>query len=182
MCVFCNQSKITGKIEEQCVSETTKIIESYLKTIPSKSVVEVAFFGGSFTGIPFEKQKSYLKSVKKYIDDGRVTGIRISTRPDYISEEIINYLKENGVTTIELGVQSFDKKVMTIENITKNPNILPKKENGDFSQMYIEYRTVKDCIEKVYFAPKVRDKEMFNIQIKRFGLNIRSHESTHKIS
>lgn len=73
-------------------------------------------------------------------------------------------------------------RVMTIENITKNPNILPKKENGDFSQMYIEYRTVKDCIEKVYFAPKVRDKEMFNIQIKRFGLNIRSHESTHKIS
>lgn len=73
-------------------------------------------------------------------------------------------------------------RIVTIENITDNPNILPKKEDGDFSQMYIEYRTVKDCIEKVYFAPKVRDKEMFNIQIKRFGLNIRSHQSTHKIS
>lgn len=135
MCVFCNQSKITGKMEEECVSETTKIIESYLKTIPSKSVVEVAFFGGSFTGIPFEKQMGYLNSVKKYIDEGKVSGIRISTRPDYISEEIIKYLKENGVTTIELGVQSFDKKVMEMSKRGYTPEVIYRackiiKESG----------------------------------------------------
>jgi len=73
-------------------------------------------------------------------------------------------------------------RIVTIENITKNPNILPEKKDGDFTQMYINYQTVKDCIEKVYFAPKAKGQEMFNIQIKRFGLNIRSHESTHKIS
>lgn len=73
-------------------------------------------------------------------------------------------------------------RIVTVENITDNLNIFPKKGDGDFSQMYIEDRIVKDCIEKVYFAPKAKGKEMFNIQIKRFGLNIRSHESTHKIS
>lgn len=124
MCVFCNQSKITGREEEQSISEVSTTIENYLKTIPSESAVEVAFFGGSFTGIPFEKQMSYLKSVKKYIESGVVKGIRVSTRPDYISEENIVYLKENGVTTIELGVQSFDKKVMDMSKRGYNPEVI----------------------------------------------------------
>jgi histone acetyltransferase (RNA polymerase elongator complex component) len=124
MCVFCNQSKITGREEEQCISEVTTVIDSYLKTIPPESAVEVAFFGGSFTGISFEKQMSYLKSVKKYIESGRVNGIRISTRPDYINEENIKYLKENGVTTIELGVQSFDEKVMKKSKRGYTPKVI----------------------------------------------------------
>jgi len=73
-------------------------------------------------------------------------------------------------------------RVMTIENITKNPNIFPKKGDGGFSQMYINYLTVSDWIEKIYFAPKAKGREMFNTQINRFGLDIECHESTHKIS
>lgn len=135
MCVFCNQSKITGKAEEECISGIKNIIDSYLNTIPSENVVEVAFFGGSFTGIPFEKQMAYLKSVKEYIKSGQIRGIRISTRPDYISNEIVEYLKENGVTTIELGVQSFDEIVMekskrgyTPESIYRACDIIKSKE------------------------------------------------------
>lgn len=40
------------------------------------------------------------------------TGIRISTRPDYIDEEVLDILKKYNVTSIELGAQSMDDFVL----------------------------------------------------------------------
>lgn len=139
-----------------------------------------------------EKADKIIKSYREFIDEifnnvkDRLNELKIligklgeNKKVNVLSELLLmlRYLTKNMAFKEEQ-----ECRVVTIENITKNPNILPKKGDGDFTQMYINYHTVKDCIEKVYFAPKVRDKEMFNIQIKRFGLNIRSHESTHKIS
>ena len=75
-------------------------------------VVEVGFFGGSFTGIPMDEQKGYLKIIEHYILSGSVNGIRLSTRPDYINGEILEMLANYNVTTIELGAQSFDDGVL----------------------------------------------------------------------
>ncbi len=113
-CVFCNQKKITGIETDVSADELETIIEDYLKTLPKESKKEVAFFGGTFTGISIDLQRNYLEVVKKYIDDGKVDGIRMSTRPDYISHEILLMLKEYGVTTIELGVQSLDADVLEL--------------------------------------------------------------------
>lgn len=74
--------------------------------------MEVAYFGGSFTGLPLNQQNEYLDVVKPFIDRGDVQGIRISTRPDYISEEILSNLKFKAVTSIELGAQSLDDEVL----------------------------------------------------------------------
>lgn len=112
-CVFCNQEKISGHQNIPDESEIINIIEDHLRTFrPIEKVVEVGFFGGSFTGIPMEGQRSYLKAVEPYIRSGKIWGIRLSTRPDYISEEILNMLGEHHVTTIELGAQSFDDDVL----------------------------------------------------------------------
>ena len=112
-CVFCNQEKISGIDEAPKPKEISKIIDTWLTTIDAKnSYVEVAFFGGSFTGIPVELQEEYLKKVLPYINSGDVKGIRLSTRPDYINQDILNLLKKYGVTSIELGAQSLDKFVL----------------------------------------------------------------------
>ncbi|MEF9933009.1 MAG: radical SAM protein [Cetobacterium sp.] len=111
-CVFCNQKKINGRETDVSLDDLKDIIESYLKTLPKKSKKEVAFFGGTFTGISLALQKEYLEVVQDYIKNGDVEGIRISTRPDYITKEIVDMLKEYGVTTVELGVQSIDPKVL----------------------------------------------------------------------
>ncbi|MFU0783897.1 MAG: tRNA U34 5-carboxymethylaminomethylation enzyme Elp3 (RNA elongator complex protein 3), contains radical SAM and acetyltransferase domains [Thermoanaerobacterium thermosaccharolyticum] len=111
-CVFCNQDEITGfksKIDEEYVDNT---IKEYLKTIPNESHIEVSFYGGSFTGIPLEKQKKFLSIAQKYIKLGEIDAIRLSTRPDYIDEAILENLKKYGVSIIELGVQSMDKEVL----------------------------------------------------------------------
>ena len=116
-CVFCNQKRITGTLDDVTVQDIDNTIEEYLKTLPKDNrTVEVAFFGGSFTGIDFDMQGQFLSTAHKYIKNGLIDGIRLSTRPDYIDEVILEQLKKYGVTTIELGVQSLDDDVLRAAN------------------------------------------------------------------
>lgn len=115
-CVFCNQKRITGQIKETVPDDVTEIIERYLKTLPQDASIEAAFFGGSFTGIPIEEQSALMERVEPYIKSGRIDGIRLSTRPDYINDEILLNLKKYGVSTIELGVQSMIGEVLCASN------------------------------------------------------------------
>ena len=113
-CVFCNQHRIAGAECAPSVAEVVAKVDEHLLTIPDGNDVEIGFFGGNFTGIPVEEQKDYLASVQPYFESGRINGIRISTRPDYISKEILLMLKQYHVTTIELGAQSLDEEVLKL--------------------------------------------------------------------
>ena len=114
-CVFCNQRKITGTTTDVTPNDVENIIEEHLRTLPREDrYVEVAFFGGSFTGIPMKEQSALMAAVAKF--GTQINGIRLSTRPDYISEEIMDNLVAHGVTTIELGVQSMDDEVLKASN------------------------------------------------------------------
>ncbi|MCF6365700.1 MAG: radical SAM protein [Bacteroidales bacterium] len=111
-CVFCDQTKISGIQNIPQAKDVPDIVNQYLQTIPKKNHINIAFFGGSFTGIPFELQESYLKEAYKFVETKQVAGIRLSTRPDYINTEILDLLKKYGVETIELGAQSTDNYVL----------------------------------------------------------------------
>ena len=112
-CVFCNQKIISGALSVPTIVEIEKTVEMYLSSInPENTCVEIAFFGGNFTGIPRDDQVQYLKSVQKYIRNGRVASIRLSTRPDYINHENLKILKSFSVKTIELGAQSLFDDVL----------------------------------------------------------------------
>ena len=114
-CIYCNQQKISGRLKIPTEVEILKIIDDHLSTIPiENSVVELAFFGGNFTGIDKSEQIRLLKLVNPYLKSGRIKGIRLSTRPDYIHGEILKTLKDFGVRTIELGAQSLDDKVLQL--------------------------------------------------------------------
>lgn len=134
-CVFCNQDKITGikkdslrivededkkniscndnENEEVTAESVENTVYEYLKTINrSNSVIEISFFGGTFTGIKEEKQKELLYVARNLKNKGLIDKIRLSTRPDYIDEYILSYLKEYKVDIIELGVQSLNEEVL----------------------------------------------------------------------
>lgn len=112
-CVFCDQRKISGSIKSPDLEDVDKIIQKYLSTLPTdKAQIEIGFFGGNFTGIPESEQRAFLEVAQKYVDSERVHSIRLSTRPDYISTEILSLLKEYSVKTIELGAQSMDDGVL----------------------------------------------------------------------
>ena len=110
-CVFCNQRTISG-VESFDISSVKQEIDTALATVDASQEVEIAFFGGSFTGIDREMMVSLLELAHGYIKEGKVSSIRCSTRPDYIDEEVLDILERYGVKTIELGLQSSSDDVL----------------------------------------------------------------------
>lgn len=114
-CVFCNQKKISGQQKIVSAEDVrNQINDSISKYKKDGKNIEVAFFGGSFTGIEKNRQIEYLEVVKEFIDRKQISSIRISTRPDYINQDILNILKKYNVRIIELGVQSMDDEVLIL--------------------------------------------------------------------
>ena len=113
-CVFCNQHTITQASDKGSERDIVPEIEECLSTVDEKECeCEIAFFGGSFTGIDRENMVRLLETAYGYICSGKVSSIRLSTRPDYISQEILDILKKYGVRNIELGIQTFDDSVLS---------------------------------------------------------------------
>ncbi len=116
-CIFCNQKSISGQQKMITKEDVKKTIEFYLENIRDKQAKkEVAFFGGSFTGIEKEKQEELLKTAYEYIKSGEINSIRVSTRPDYIDKQRLKLLKKYKVETIELGVQSANDYILKRSN------------------------------------------------------------------
>ena len=110
-CVFCNQRSISGQLDFDAAEVDGKIAQA-LSTIGEQDECEIAFFGGSFTGIDRDLMLYLLGVAQKYVDAGKAVGIRMSTRPDYITERVLDDLSRFAVKTIELGLQSLDDEVL----------------------------------------------------------------------
>lgn len=130
-CTFCNQQKISGEKKQVTGEDVKNTIEEYLKSFKEDGEVEVAFFGGSFTGIPEDKQLELLDVAYSYVKCGKVSSIRCSTRPDYINKNVLKRLKKYGVKTIELGVQSSNDYILnkckrghTFEDVKKASKLI----------------------------------------------------------
>lgn len=116
-CIFCNQKSISGQQKMITKEDIKRTIDFFLKNIKDKDAKkEVAFYGGSFTGIEIEKQEEFLQTAYEYIKKGEISSIRISTRPDYIDKKILKRLKKYKVETIELGVQSTNDYILKRAN------------------------------------------------------------------
>ena len=112
-CSFCNQNAITGVLEQPTADDVKRAVQTAaLSDKYSPQNTEIAFFGGSFTAIDRDYMLSLLDAAEPYVKGGAVKGIRISTRPDAIDEEILSLLSEKGVTAIELGAQSMLDSVL----------------------------------------------------------------------
>ena len=109
-CSFCNQNVITGNENQPTPQDVKNAVDTALKRKGYE--YEIAFFGGSFTAIDRQYMISLLEAAGEYVKNGSVCGIRISTRPDAIDEEVLEILKSYGVTSIELGAQSMDDEVL----------------------------------------------------------------------
>ena len=110
-CVFCDQKKISGKTAYVSGEDVRNTVQKALKTLRGRTA-EIAFFGGSFTGIPIEEQEELLTVAYSFVQSGEVEGIRLSTRPDFIDAGTLLRLLNFGVTAVELGAQSMDDRVL----------------------------------------------------------------------
>ena len=168
-CTFCNQKKISGQTKMVTAEDVRNTIEYYLKNFKDDNkYVEVAFFGGSFTGIETEKQEELLSVAYDFVKEKKVDSIRISTRPDYINKDILKRLKKYDVKTIELGVQSTNDYILnkskrghTFEDVKKASKLIRRYGFILGHQMMVglpestrndELKTAKDLIK---LKPKI---------------------------
>ncbi len=167
-CTFCNQTKISGEQKQVTEDDVRDIIDYYLNSFKEKNIYkEVAFFGGSFTGIDVETQEKLLKTAYEYIKEKKIDGIRISTRPDYIDKKTLKRLKKYKVKTIELGCQSSNdfilkkaKRGHTFEDIKKASKLIRRYRFTLGHQMMIGMQdsSEKDDLQTAKDLSKLKPK------------------------
>lgn len=134
-CAFCNQVKITNYKDNINKENTIRQINQYLLYFPkNENLKEIAFFGGSFTGLDEKVMISYLEIALNYKKKGIIDRIRLSTRPDYINNSILDILKKYEVDVIELGIQSLDNEILNANERghSKEDSIMASKLIKDY--------------------------------------------------
>ena len=117
MCSFCNQRYITGKKNAPSAQDVINAVNTAVSSSKYDPLnTEIAFFGGSFTAINRNYMVELLSTAYEFVKQKIISGIRISTRPDAINDEILMILKRYGVTSIELGAQSLNDDVLKSNN------------------------------------------------------------------
>lgn len=114
-CIFCDQASITGRdISPLTVKWVLSVVEEGLsrKRKAWRREIQVAFYGGTFTGLGATLQGEILSTVLPFWKEKKIHSIRISTRPDYINSEKIVLLKRYPIKTVELGIQSMSDLVL----------------------------------------------------------------------
>ena len=111
-CIYCNEKVTTGLEKAFNPGKCDEIINDYLKGSANYRRIQLGFYGGTFSNVESGLQLEFLEWGAKWIETGKVDSIRISTRPDFISENLLKKYKKYGVKTIEIGVQSFYDDVL----------------------------------------------------------------------
>lgn len=111
-CRFCDQRTIAGVTAPTTPADVTAACERALETLADGVTAQIAFFGGSFTAIDRDCMCALLEAAQPFLKTGRFDGIRVSTRPDAVDDEVLRVLKSYGVTAVELGAQSMDDRVL----------------------------------------------------------------------
>ena len=168
-CSFCNQKTITGQTKAPAAEDVVNAVETALKK--KKFEYEIAFFGGSFTAIERDYMISLLGAATPYVKNGSVKRIRISTRPDCIDREVLDILKEYGVTSIELGAQSMDDEVLlanrrghTAEDVV-NASKLIKDYGFELGLQMMTGLYMDTCEKAVQTAQKIIDLKPETVRI-----------------
>ena len=118
-CSFCDKNAITEREKSVTVTDVESILQSHAESLKRRGITaEIAFFGGTFTALPASYRAELLTTANRYINEfpDLFTGIRCSTRPDYIDVGILCELRDFGVTAIEIGSQSMDDEVLAANN------------------------------------------------------------------
>jgi len=108
-CIFCAQERSTG---QSAVPDANQVDNWLEEILPFRGDGEIAFYGGTFSLLPLALQEQYLTTAGRFVASGQVAGVRVSTRPDALDGNCVARLKSSGVTTVEIGCQSFSEAVL----------------------------------------------------------------------
>ncbi|MDM8526492.1 radical SAM protein [Desulfococcaceae bacterium HSG8] len=115
-CIFCNQHAITGAKGKIISPENLRLVVSGFLNYKGeqRKTVQIAFYGGTFLNLPENETVPLLREAARFVEAGDADSIRFSTRPDSIREDRLDMIKDFPVSTIEIGVQSMDDRVLSM--------------------------------------------------------------------
>ncbi len=115
-CIYCNESILAGNYDGRITESTfRKTVDSYLQSAGNRfECVQIAFYGGNFTGLAEKDGEELLSFARPYLESGAVNSLRVSTRPDHIEGHEIRRLYHRGVRTVEIGAQSMNDDVLAL--------------------------------------------------------------------
>lgn len=119
-CIYCDQRQF---VAVKVIPFNT--LRKQLSEFCEKNIYrhkQIAIYGGTFTALALSEREMFITLVKPFLNDK--TSIRISTRPDCIDQDILDWCDSNGIRTIELGVQDFSDKVLLASNRGYNQKIV----------------------------------------------------------
>jgi histone acetyltransferase (RNA polymerase elongator complex component) len=110
-CIFCDQRQFSDPVSPQ---DVPGIVSDFIASCDKaeERLRLIAFYGGTFTGIEEHLLEKYLDAASSLYNQGVIHGVKASTRPDMVSEEILGRLKRAGFVELELGAQSMDDRVL----------------------------------------------------------------------
>ena len=190
-CVFCNQNEISGSEKEEDEERLHSAFNMYLKSRSLEElppIREAAFYGGTFTALPMQRQEFLLSSVQSWVEQEYIQSMRLSTHPGTVSEEALELLGQYSVETIELGVQSTDPEVLrqsgrgdTPESLERSIHLirsrgyrlglqlmlgLPGDSEDVFQQSICDTLKFKPDFVRIYPALVVRGTALHKMYIK----------------
>lgn len=189
-CVFCNQEEISGSNVQEDRARLETALQTYLQSHPREKLPpyrEAAFYGGTFTALPFRRQQFFLDAVQSWVDQGLIHGMRLSTHPSAINARVLTFLSRYSIKTIELGVQSTDPQVLkysgreeTLESLESSARWIKRRGYGLGLQLMLGLpgdcertfgRTVDqalamdpDCV-RIYPALVVRNTALYRMYL-----------------
>ncbi|OEU83332.1 MAG: hypothetical protein BA865_04085 [Desulfobacterales bacterium S5133MH4] len=115
-CVFCDQTSITGHEDGKLTRQQARqrITEFLHYKGEHRGSVEVAFYGGTFFGLPESYSESLLDETQGFVENGQVDSIRFSTRPDSVTHNALEAIAPYTVRVVEVGAQSMDDAVLSL--------------------------------------------------------------------
>jgi histone acetyltransferase (RNA polymerase elongator complex component) len=104
-CIYCDQQFITDLRDTDLNAVISKTLSAH------EGPYEVGLFGGNVFGIKPDQLRQFFSRFEE--SRNRITNFRISTKPVPLNHDIINILKANKVTVIELGIPTFNNAILS---------------------------------------------------------------------
>lgn len=171
-CIYCNENAVTGYDvlnyqDHNILDQLDKYVKENLTRSAAEKKIQIAFFGGSFSNAPIPLQEKFLRWANRFVKNGAVDSIRISTRPDGITNDEIELFRKYHCQSVELGIQSFNDDVLA-KNNRGHDSLVAIKAVKDLLSQGIE--TGVHLMTGLYGSCKEADEVSF-----KMGLSLNPH-------